>query len=160
MLVDPIDFATIEAATTRSDLSTITGTPIETFCSRCHSSSVYVSGADGSVFEFHGTDQSQHGAAGNNELGCMGCHAGTVELTDEATSNGSARGNIHGGTFIWPTGSWTEGEDSPSFLLGGFLDGYKLQGSWSNKNNWWEPACGGGQCNHSGGTKYWTPVAD
>jgi hypothetical protein len=159
-LVDPIDFATIEAATTRSDLSTITGTPIETFCSRCHEASVYVTGSNGSVFEFHGTDQSQHGAAGNNELGCMGCHAGTVELTDEATSNGSARGNIHGGTFIWPTGSWTEGEDSPSFLLGGFLDGYKLQGNWSNKNNWWEPACGGGQCNHSGGTKYWTPIAD
>jgi hypothetical protein len=165
-LLDPIDFATMEAATTRNDLSTITGTPVETFCSRCHSSSVYVSGADGSVFEFHGTDQSQHGAAGNNELGCMGCHAGTVNLIEldgqdnPIYDNGAARGNIHGGNFTWPTGSWTEGEDSPSFLLGGFLDGYKLQGSWSNKNNWWEPACGGGQCNHNGGTKYWTPVAD
>ncbi|MHC4117142.1 MAG: cytochrome c3 family protein [Planctomycetota bacterium] len=165
-LTDPIDFATIEAATVRSDLSSVSGTFVETFCSNCHLSDVYVSDFSGSKFEFHGADQSQHGAAGGNELGCMGCHAGTVNLIEldaqdnPIYSNGAARGSIHGGNFTWPTGSWTAGETSPSFLLGGFLDGYKLQGSWSNKDGFWKAACGGGQCNHNGGTKYWTPVAD
>lgn len=160
MLVDSIDFATMEAAVSDTDLPTGMGATVEAFCTRCHRSTVYVDGNNGSIYEFHGADQSQHSSAGGNELGCMGCHAGTVELTNQTYSNGAAPGNIHGGSFIWPTGSWTVGESSPSFLLGGWLDGYKLQGSWSTKDGYWKAACGGGQCNHSGGTKYWTPVAD
>ena len=159
MLRAAIDFNSIEDATERSHLDVADGTAIEAFCSKCHKSSVYVSGATGSKFEYHGTDQSQHGAAGNNELGCMGCHAGTVESHNETYFNGAARGIIHGASFTWPAGSMSE-EPTITFLLGGFIDGYKAQGSWSNKDGYWSAACGGGKCNHSGGTKYWTPVAD
>ena len=89
----------------------------------------------------------------------MGCHGGTVELHDQTFYNGAARGNIHGGSFTWPAGSMSA-EPTITFLLGGWLDGYKAEGSWSNKEGYWSAACGGGKCNHSGGTKYWTPVAD
>jgi hypothetical protein len=160
MLRDPIDFNSMEEAVSDTDLPAGMGATVDTFCLRCHKSTIYVDGTNGSVFEYHGADQSQHGSAGGNELGCLGCHAGTAELTDETYWNGAARGNIHGASFTWPAEAWTPNEPTVTFLLGGWLDGYKEQGSWSNKDGYWKPACGGGQCNHSGGTKYWTPVAD
>jgi hypothetical protein len=156
MLRSPIDFATMEATTAKANLPAGMGATVEAFCVTCHKSSVYVNGNLGSRFEYHGADQSQHGAAGGNELGCMGCHGGTVELTN-GYANGAARGNIHGATFTWST--WST-EPTITFMLGGWLDGYQAQGQWSAKDGFWKPACGGGQCNHSGGTKYWTPVAD
>lgn len=160
MLLAAIDFNTMEEATVKTDLPSGMGDTVEAFCIRCHKSTVYVSGNTGSVFEYHGTDQSQHGSAGGNELGCLGCHGGTVELTDQTYWNGSAKGNIHGGSFTWPADAWTPNEPTTAFLVGGWLDGYQEQGNWSNKDGWWEPACGGGKCQHSGGTKFWTPVSD
>ncbi len=165
MLLTAIDFTTMEATTVEADLPAGMGATVDALCITCHKSTVYVDNGSGnsvdigSIFEYHGAAQSQHGSGGGNELGCMGCHGGTVELHNETYSNGAARGNIHGTSFTWPAGSMSA-EPTITFLLGGWIDGYKAEGQWSNKDGWWNAACGGGQCNHSGGTKYWSPVAD
>ncbi|MHC4213090.1 MAG: hypothetical protein ACYSWP_06940, partial [Planctomycetota bacterium] len=159
MVLDAIDFAGMEAATEVAQVPASVADAIDGFCGRCHSSSVYITGNTGSIFEFHGEDQGQHASSGSNVLGCMGCHAGTVELHNETYSNGAAKGLIHGGSFTWPSGSMSQ-EPAITFVLGGWIDNYKTEGKWSSKNNYWQKACGGGKCNHSGGTQYWTPVAD
>ncbi len=153
MLRTPIDLDGMATGT----LSTTIGTQVETFCIRCHSHDVYVgpkaagfadSKAAGSVMEYHGDAQSQHGAAGGNELGCMGCHAGIVNYDGGLPSagNGSARGNIHGVTFTWSSGTFSSGVQTEHFMLGGWISG------WYTFTDRGTPygGCGGGDCNHTG----------
>ena len=87
--------------------------------------------------EYHGTNQSQHGAADGNELGCLGCHGGIIDWSG-GSANGSARGNIHGTNFDWGTTGAAE-----SFIVGGWLSDFTYTASSGQ--------CYGGDCNHSGG---------
>ena len=144
----------MEAAVVKSDLPSSLGGEIEALCILCHSSSVYVSGATGSVFEFHGTDQSQHGAAGGNDLGCLGCHGGIKNLWVNKNNgaplgdNGSARGNIHGFNFTWGSDSFADGTVAQRFLVGGWLNGWQLTSGTGT--------CGGGSCSHLQNPKSYT----
>jgi hypothetical protein len=141
---------------------------IEAFCTKCHEPSVYVTGADGfSVWEKHGANQSQHGAAGGNQLGCLGCHGGTVDQNGGVVAdNGAWNGNIHGVVWDWETdGGLTFGSKNwpgtppadsvaNNFMLGGWLSGWSAAGE-----------CGGGNCNHAGsadrgGGQSYTPAID
>ncbi|UCG49365.1 MAG: hypothetical protein JSU94_06190 [Phycisphaerales bacterium] len=148
-LLDPIDFDTMEAAADAASLPPGMGAAVETFCSTCHQASVYVDNTvTGSVFEYHGAAQNQHGAAGGNELGCMGCHAGITNLGDAPKGggayypNGAARGNIHGGDFDWSTTTSFAVGPTDIFMLGGWIGGWQINGSSGE--------CSGGQCNHGG----------
>jgi hypothetical protein len=147
MLRDPIDLDTMEAAATEGDLAAGTGAAVETFCTECHKTTVYVSSSDpesaGSIFEFHGAGQMQHGASMGNELGCMGCHGGIVDFSG-LTGNGFARGNIHGGIYTWESDSWASGSSTEHFIVGGWNSGWAANTSTGNNG------CGGGDCNHPG----------
>lgn len=150
MLLTPVDFDSLGSGV----LDYAVGAQVETFCTLCHKSSVYVTSGGpesaGSIFEFHGAAQSQHANAGANELGCIGCHAGVYDHSAGVppAGNGSAWGNIHGVSFTWPSGTFSAGEASEHFMVGGWNSGWMLD---TNKGN---PigACGGGDCNHTGGT--------
>ncbi len=137
MLRSPIDLDSMETGT----LDTAIGVQVETFCILCHNTLTYLtpktSGYDFSIMEYHGTNQSQHGAADGNELGCLGCHGGIYNHSGNA-SNGSALGNIHGTNFDWGTTGVAEG-----FIVGGWLSDFTYTAT-SGK-------CYGGDCNHSGG---------
>ncbi len=162
MIRTAVDFDAMETATDPSDpdLSGM-GATVETFCTTCHKASVYVSSSDpesvGSIFEYHGLGQQQHGAPspsntqGQNELGCMGCHGGIVNFGDQPKNppptywpNGAARGNIHGGSFDWSTTTSFAAGPTDYFMLGGWIGGWQISGSSGE--------CSGGDCNH-GGTK-------
>jgi predicted CXXCH cytochrome family protein len=147
MLRTAIDLDAMEAGNSTNAI----GGQVETYCTLCHKASVYVSGTDpealGSIFEDHGGSQSQHRASGGNELGCIGCHGGIVAENGGMPpgGNGTARGNIHGNTFVWPSGTFSAGDLSEHFMLGGWIDG------WNTDIKKGSPigACGGGTCNHS-----------
>jgi hypothetical protein len=144
MVITPIDFDQMEVAGAAGDKGLLTagmGATVETFCGQCHTSSVYVSGNTGSVFEYHGTDQQQHGAAGGNQLGCLGCHGGLINLGELPNDNGSARGNIHGGDFDWNTTTSFASTPTDIFMLGGWIGGWDISGSTGR--------CTGGECQHS-----------
>jgi predicted CXXCH cytochrome family protein len=134
MIRASVDFDAMAAGTITN------GAPVETFCLLCHKSSIYLTGSNdnnvGSRFEKHPGGQNQHGAGGGNELGCMGCHGGTVNWSSYATSNGSAPGNTHGSNYVW-LGTRSSGSTPLSFMLGGWLSGWKNTGQ-----------CWGGNCNH------------
>lgn len=152
MLLTYIDLDTMESVTDKANLPAGMGATVETFCARCHKDSVYGSNgnpASISKFEFHGGNQNQHGAGGGNELGCLGCHGGVVNLGE--VPNGSKRGNIHGGSFTWPSGTWSAGASTQVFMVGGWNSGWQESTS-SGKNG-----CGGGSCNHPGSTRRNTP---
>lgn len=149
MLLDPIDLDTMEATTDKADLPSGMGLTVEAFCTRCHKASEYVVGDSNSKFEYHGANQNQHRAAGGNDLGCLGCHGGVVNLGGNV--NGSARGNIHGGNHNWAADSWADGASSQFFMVGGWNSGWDFNTS-AGKNG-----CGGGTCNHPGSTKRDTP---
>jgi hypothetical protein len=155
MLLGVIDFNSMESTTDSADLPSGMGATVEAFCTTCHKASVYVSSNDpesvGSIFEYHGSAQNQHGAAGGNELGCMGCHGGIVDFSTLSDGNGSARGNIHGGNLTWPASSWADGSSTEHFILGGWNSGWKINTSAGNNG------CGGGDCNHTGSVKRHTP---
>lgn len=151
MLRVAIDFDTMEATASAASLPAGMGATVEDFCTTCHKASVYVSSSDseaaGSIFEYHGASQSQHGSGGGNELGCMGCHGGVVDFGPPAPNNGAARGNIHGGNFVWPSGTFSAGVNTEHFMLGGWIGGWDT--GFDRKGN---PIgyCGGGDCNHTG----------
>ena len=132
------------------------GATVETFCTRCHASSVYVdpknqgfsdSEAAGSIFEYHGDAQNQHSAGGGNELGCLGCHAG-IRNEGAITDNGALRGNIHGTSFTWGSDSFANGTATDYFLLGGWLSGWQTDAT--------KGYCRGGNCNHKNSSKNYT----
>ena len=153
MLRVSIDFDAMEAAATKTDLPSGMGATVEAFCTLCHKSSIYVDGNLGSVFEYHGSDMSQHSASGNNQLGCMGCHAGINNfwLDNKGNligDNGSARGNIHGRNFSWPAQSFASGSASERFQVGGWLSGWGLSGSTGY--------CRAGTCAHANQSKTYT----
>jgi predicted CXXCH cytochrome family protein len=131
-----VDFDAMAAGTLTS------GTSVEAFCTLCHKSSVYVTASDpeavGSRFEYHGAGQNQHRAGGGNELGCMGCHGGTVNWGLLPGGNGSAPGNTHGSSYVWSSESKSPGSTPLSFMLGGWLSGWLDTGK-----------CWGGDCNHN-----------
>jgi predicted CXXCH cytochrome family protein len=154
MLRTSIDFDGLEAAVDRASIPASVGSAVETFCTLCHKYAVYIDARApenvGSVFESHGGAVSNHTAAGQNEMGCMGCHGGIKELSGgvPAAGNGSSRGNIHGGSFSWPQ------EAAETFMVGGFLSDWFVD--LDNKQNP-QGNCNGGDCNHSGsggGQKY------
>lgn len=154
MLRDPIDLDTMETTTDYRNLPSGMGATVETFCVECHKAAVYVSSSDpesvGSKYEYHGLGQNQHRAGGGNELGCMGCHGGVVDFSG-ISGNGTARGNIHGGTYTWGSNSWASGSSTEHFMVGGFISGWKLNTSAGNNG------CGGGDCNHPGNLKRLEP---
>ncbi len=151
MLLDAIDFDTMVATTTKNGLPSGMGNSVETFCSRCHKSSVYVTTRDpqqaGSLFDEHGRGKRPHAASGGNELGCMGCHAGVTNLGG-ISDNGALAGNLHGSTFTWPSdaASSARGTTTDYFLLGGFLNG------WYYDSNTNKASCWGGLCHHNSGS--------
>ncbi len=151
MLRTPIDFASMEAGV----LSDTLGTNVETFCTICHKASEYVSGGSASIMEYHGTNQSQHGAAGGNQLGCLGCHAGIVDLGGllGGESNGAARGNIHGGNFTWGSQSYASGTATEHFMLGGYMSGWDIYQKTRKGVTYEYGRCRGGDCNHSNSSK-------
>jgi hypothetical protein len=149
MLLDPIDFDTMEATTDKSNLPDGMGVTVEVFCCRCHLSTEYRDGGANSIFEYHGTNQNQHRALGGNELGCMGCHGGIVNMWHNKGTplpNGHARGNIHGGSYTWGPDSFADGTATQYFLVGGWLSGWNIVGGMGN--------CEGGDCAHSSGKDY------
>jgi len=135
MLRTAVDFDAMEAGT----LSAALGSAVQTFCGRCHKSSVYVNGSAGSRFESHRVNK--HSSTSNNPLGCMGCHAGTVDLSGLSTTNGATRGNIHGGSYTWTSNSPTNGTVTDHFILGGYISG------------WTAGVCYAGTCSHTGSPK-------
>ncbi len=150
MLRTSIDLDTMEATTNKTNLPAGMGSTVDTFCTLCHKASVYVSASDsgavGSIFELHGASQQQHGSSGQNELGCLGCHAGIVNL-GRIPDNGTARGNIHGGSFTWPSGTFSSGTTTEHFMLGGWINGWD---SGLNSKGDPEGWCSGGDCSHFG----------
>jgi hypothetical protein len=155
MLRTSIDLDTMEATVNYANLPSGMGLTVETFCSICHKASVYVTTSDpegvGSIFEHHGASQNQHQAAGGNELGCMGCHGGIVDFGALGVSNGEARGNIHGNSFTWPTGSFSEGGATEYFLLGGWLSGWEMSTPTPTTGY-----CRGGDCAHRNSSQDYT----
>jgi hypothetical protein len=151
MLRAAIDFDTMEAATDPGTLPAGMGASVETFCSMCHKASVYVTAGDseaaGSIYEYHGASQNQHSAAGGNDLGCMGCHAGIVDFGPPAPDNGALPGNIHGGSFTWPAGTFSSGTPTEYFMLGGWIGGWA---TGVDRRGNPEGYCSGGDCNHTG----------
>lgn len=151
MLRTAIDLATMEATTDSDLLPAGMGVTVDNFCTLCHKASVYISTGNsdilGSVFEFHGASQQQHSSAGGNELGCLGCHGGIVDFGPPAPDNGSARGNIHGGNFVWPSGTFSSGVSTETFMVGGWNGGWDFG---TNKQGNPEGYCSGGDCNHTG----------
>lgn len=151
MLRFAIDFDTMETVASKTDLPLGMGATVDSFCTLCHKASVYVSATDseaaGSMYEYHGASQNQHGSAGGNKLSCMGCHAGIVNLGDPVPDNGSARGNIHGRSFTWPTGSFAAGSSTDHFMLGGFIGGWD---TGTDKQGNPIGLCSGGDCSHKG----------
>jgi hypothetical protein len=154
MLRSPVDFNTMEDTVLKDDLPVGMGDTVTTFCSNCHDSNLYVSQSrpedNGSFFSEHPGAQGQH-APPNNELGCMGCHGGTVNMTDTGANrvaNGSAKGNIHGAYFVWGSDALpaeTRSQETERFMLGGWIGGY-----WKDTANT-EINCSGGQCGHTTG---------
>lgn len=134
MIRSAVDFDAMAAGTITN------GVPVETFCLTCHKSSIYLTGSNannvGSRYEYHPGGQNQHGASGGNELGCMGCHGGTVNFSSYAWSNGATPGNTHGSSYVWG-GTRSSGSVPQSFMLGGWLSGWRNTGQ-----------CWGGDCNH------------
>lgn len=152
MLRSPIDFVTMESATVKGDLPAGMGVTVEAFCIRCHKSSEYVGGGSNSIFEFHGANQNQHMGSPSNELGCMGCHGGIVNMWHDkkgvAMPNGHARGNIHGGNFTWTADSFASGTATEHFIVGGWNSGWQISGG--------SGFCRGGDCNHGNSSKDYT----
>jgi predicted CXXCH cytochrome family protein len=155
MLRTSIDLNGLEAAGAASDIGLIpvsVRTAVETFCTRCHKASVYVSSTDsqaaGSIFEYHGASQNQHRAAGGNEMGCIGCHGGIVQFDGglPTNGNGAARGNLHGGNFVWGPGTFSAGVTTQHFMVGGWISGWYTFVDKGNPMG----GCGGGDCNHTG----------
>jgi len=155
MLRTSIDLDGLETAGAAADIGLIPSsvrTDVETFCSLCHKSSVYVIDSDpeavGSIFEDHPGSQGQHSAASGNEMGCIGCHGGIVDFGAGLASggNGAARGNLHGGSFVWGSGTFSAGVTTEYFMVGGWNSGWY---TFIDKGN---PmgGCGGGDCNHKG----------
>jgi hypothetical protein len=154
MLRSPVDFNTMEDTVLKADLPAGMGDTVMTFCSNCHDPNLYVSQSrpedNGSFFSEHPGAQSQH-APSNNELGCMGCHGGTVNMTDTGSNrvaNASAKGNIHGAYFVWGSDALpaeTRSQETERFMLGGWIGGY-----WKDTANT-EINCSGGQCGHTTG---------
>jgi hypothetical protein len=152
MLRNAVDFDAIAPITAETGLPAGAGIAIETLCSRCHNSAVYVTATvTASKFEYHGQDQSQHRAGdptGGNELGCMGCHAGTASIGDAPKggganyANGAGPGNIHGGSYDWSSTTSFAAGPTDVFMLGGFIGGWQINGS--------NGECSGGGCNHGG----------
>ncbi|MEN8222215.1 MAG: cytochrome c3 family protein [Acidobacteriota bacterium] len=141
MLRTAIDLDTMEAGGATSTI----GASVESYCTLCHKFDEYGSGGTAgttSKFEYHPSITSNHGAGSGNELGCLGCHGGIVN--DTSVSNGSARGNIHGGNYTWLSGTWSVGSQSKFFMVGGYISGWELNTS-AGKNG-----CGGGNCSHPG----------
>jgi predicted CXXCH cytochrome family protein len=152
MLRSPIDLVTMESVAVKGDLPSGMGVTVEAFCTRCHKSSEYVGGGSNSIFEFHGSNQNQHRANGGNELGCMGCHGGIVNMWHSkqgaAMPNGFGRGNLHGGNFTWTADSFSDGTPTEYFIVGGWNSGWQISGSTGY--------CRGGDCNHSNSSKNYT----
>jgi|GEM_PF-722826 len=151
MLRTAIDFDAIEAAVDPASLPAEGGN-IETFCTRCHKSTVYLtapwnSETAGSIFEYHSVSGNRHSSSGGNTMGCMGCHGGIVNFNagTPPDGNGAARGNIHGGTFVWPPWTFSSGDTTEHFMVGGWISGWHTVGSTGE--------CGGGACAHKGGPK-------
>ncbi|MBW7989988.1 MAG: hypothetical protein FVQ84_08240 [Planctomycetes bacterium] len=153
-LRDPIDLDTMENTSNPNNLPSGMGATVETFCTRCHRATVYVTGdADslGSIYEYHGEPgNGNHAASEGNELGCMGCHGGIVDHSGGSVptnGNHAARGNIHGGNVVWGPGTFSSGLNTDHFILGGWMSGWMLDtDQQSNPIG----ACGGGDCNHTG----------
>ncbi|MHC4083635.1 MAG: hypothetical protein ACYSU3_00690 [Planctomycetota bacterium] len=150
MLRSAIDLDTMETTTAKKDLPSGMGSTVDAFCRRCHKASVYESSSDpesvGSIFEYHGLGQNGHGGDTGNELGCMGCHAGIVDFS-AGVGNGSLSGNIHGGSFTWPAGSFSSGVATEYFMLGGWMSGWEISGNGF---------CRGGDCQHRNSSKDYT----
>jgi len=134
------------------------GSTVETFCTRCHKLSVYFAAdpeAAGSIFEKHPGNIGQHGSpasGGQNTLGCLGCHAAPVQFNNNVppSGNGGFPGTIHGGNFVWPTGTFSAGVSTETFMLGGWISGW----SWGyDKQGNPVGYCGGGDCNHTGSSR-------
>lgn len=152
MLRSAIDLDTMEATTNSSNLPAGMGATVESFCTTCHKASVYANSSDpesvGSIFEYHGTAQNQHSASNGNELGCMGCHGGVVDFS-AGVGNNASPGNIHGGSFTWPAGSFSSGVATEHFILGGWMSGWMTDVDKGNPIG----ACRGGDCNHRNSSK-------
>ncbi len=132
---------------------TTMGVPINTFCTTCHKTSVYVDAKNpedvGSGFPEHAGGKSNHGMP-TNELSCMGCHAGPYNHGGLTGGNGAAPGIIQGASYTW-TESITSGNPTDSFILGGYINGfYYNTGTGSG-------VCGGGTCSHANGQSYSRP---
>ena len=145
MLRVQVDFDAMEAG--GSYPSTLV-TQVKDFCTMCHNPTVYAAGGDvaGSAFQYHAPGQNAH--LNSNDLGCMGCHAGTVDEGNFG-GNGAARGNIHGGSFTWPAGSHSPGQATDTFIVGGWMSGWVPVGG--------DVDCWGGTCNHDKSPKSYTP---
>ena len=149
MLRTPVDVDALATGT----LTTTLGDQIEVYCTECHKYDEYgTTGTAGgnSKFEYHGSNQNQHGSGGGNDMGCMGCHGG---IRDESgiSGNGSAAGNIHGGGYSWGSNSWSIGSATQFFMVGGWNSGWELNTSAGKSG------CGGGTCNHPGRVSKLTP---
>jgi hypothetical protein len=149
MLRTPIDFDAMEANVGGNYPSTLV-TEVKDFCVQCHNPTVYAAGndVDGSAFPNHAPGQNAH--LNSNDLGCMGCHAGIVD-EDKLTGidNGAARGNIHGGSYVWAAGTKSPGIAADTFVVGGWMMGWLPVGG--------EVDCWGGECNHDKSPKSYTP---
>ena len=150
MLRTSIDLDGLEAAAAPGSIPATVGADVNTFCSLCHKAAVYLDSSNpesvGSIFEHHGASQGQHR---DNEMGCMGCHAGIVTFNAglPASGNGAARGNIHGGNYTWPAGeTFSGGVTTQHFMVGGWISGWYTYVDRGNPMG----GCGGGDCNHTG----------
>ncbi len=104
------------------------------FCGRCHDLNVYTSNSEFSRFKGH--VESAHlnpGSSDENSMSCRGCHSGIYDLDQNAAcSNGSGAGSIHGSNYTNPACSPTPGTQSPSFIFGGYITGWKVQDTQKN----------------------------
>ena len=75
---------------------------------------------------------------------------GIVGIVDFSglSDNGALRGNLHGDTFVWPTGSFSSGGTTEHFMLGGWLSGWEVISTTGY--------CRGGECNHKNSSKNYT----
>lgn len=118
------------------NISTASG--IAGFCQRCHMSSVYTGGGDGSNATTVHSRSAHHG-----DYDCMNCHAYFQDLSADGIDNGAQPGIIHGSNYIWPSNAKTPNVATDRFMLGGFLSGQDVS----------QRECYGGSCNHANSPK-------
>lgn len=86
-----------------------------------------------------------------NVLGCRACHGGPSgyvdwgDVTGSGPSNGGRTGAMHGANFYWDNPGTETNNPAYHFLIGGYLNGIRLDGSHSGGSD-----SGDGECWASG----------